>query len=314
MAYKQKLIILLSIIAALALTYTASLVFDPETSGTRSASYVWLDSKAAARITGITVSAQGERWELNKASGQWFVSYNGMEYPARQLRVDDFISILTAREPYPVRSSDSSSHSRLGLGEDAARVTAATGNGVVLDLLLGSADSTGRYIYLRKYGQNEVRLGENKIGAYIMGSVSSWYNLKLIPESEDGRINADSVQRVSVYSREETQFFSRRNREWIVSGVTVADPDQNSIDSYIRSILNTEGDDFDDSLSANDPAFNYSRIVLELGNGGVKTIRLTEPDESGRLFAHVSNSQYIYSVSNWAAARLFKTAADFEKQ
>jgi hypothetical protein len=94
----------------------------------------------------------------------------------------------------------------------------------------------------------------------------------------------------------------------------LANPDQPSIDSYVKTVLNLEGDDFSDSIAGSDPQFSYGSLVLELGNGGVKTIRVTDADESGRRFARVDGSDYVYSLAPWAAQRLFKNARDFEKQ
>jgi hypothetical protein len=314
MLYKKKLIVLLSLIAALALTYTASLVFDPELAGTRSASYVWLDSRFVGRVSRIVISTAGQNMDLLKKDSQWFVSHNNREYPARQLRVEDFLGIFTQRAAWPVRSSSAASHSHLGLDtETASRVTLYGENSALLDLLFGAEDSTGREINVRKYGQNEVRSGDNTIASYISSSENSWYNLRLIPESEDGKIAVDSVQRLSVYGEGEPQFFSRRNREWAISGFEAANPDQSSIDAYVRAIINTEGEDFSD-VSADAPELGHSRIVLELGNGSIRTIRLSGPDESGRRLAHASGSDYVYLLAPWAAQRLFKSSGDFERQ
>ena len=314
MTYKKKLIVLLSLIAVLALTYTASLVFDPEQSGTRSASYLWLDSRLASRVGRIVISTAGESRELFKKNNQWFILHNDGEYPARQLRVEDFLKFFTQRAAWPVRSSSVSSHSRLGLdAETASRVTIYGENSTLLDLLLGMEDSTGREVNVRRYGQNEVRSGNSLLVSYVTGSANSWYNLRLIPESEDGKLAVDSVQRLSVYTEDGAQFFSRKNREWAISGIETANPDQSAIDAYVRLILNTEGDDFI-SVSRDAPELNNSRIVLELGNGNVITIRLSAPDESGRRLAHNAGSDYVYSIAPWAAQRLFKSSRDFERQ
>jgi len=315
MEYKKRLIYILSLIGALALVYLASFVFDPELAGTRSASYVWLDSKLAGRAAKIVIGKEGNNVEIVKKNNKWFVLHNDTEYPARQLRVEDFIGILTSRKAWPVRSSSASSHERLGIGANAsARITIYGENSTLIDLLFGSEDVTGREIYLRKYGQNEVRSGENLFASYITGSASGWYNLRLVPESEDGKVAIDSVQRLSVYNSQTTQIFSRKNRVWTVSGLEIANPDQASIDGYVRAVLNIEGDDFSDSITVSDPRFNYGSLVLELGSGVVKTIRVTDADESGRRFARVEGSDYVYSLAPWAAQRLFKNAQDFEKQ
>ncbi|MDR2943147.1 MAG: DUF4340 domain-containing protein [Treponema sp.] len=315
MEYKKRLIYILSLIGALALVYLASFIFDPEFAGTRSASYVWLDSKLAGRTARIVVGAQDGGVELVKKSGQWFVLHNGTEYPARQLRIEDFTGIFTSRKAWPVRSSSASSHEKLGVGENSAkRITLYGENSVLLDILLGNEDVTGREIYLRKYGQNEVRSGENLFASYITGSANGWYNLRLIPESEDGKVAVDSVQRLSVYSPQGTQVFSRKNRTWTVSGIEVANPDPANIDGYVKAVLNLEGDDFSDSIARDDPKFNYASLVLELGDGGVKTVRVTDADETDRRFARVEGSDYVYSLAPWAAQKLFRSAQDFEKQ
>ena len=315
MEYKKKLTALLSVIAALAIVYAASYIFNPEVSSSRSASYSWLDSKLSGRVSRIVLSQpnSGEKTEIIKNNGKWFVLNNGIEYPARQLRVDDFISVFTARSAWSVRSSGASSHARLGLTETASRITIYGENSTLLDLLIGVGDSTGREVYLRRYGQNEVRSGENRIGSYL-GSVKSWYNLSLIPESEDGKSALNGVQRLSVYTDAGQQIFSLNNKAWTLSGIVVEKPDQSAINSYINSVLNIEGDDFIDSIKSDDPMLNHSRIVLEFGNGNVRTIRFSESDENGGRYAAVSTSDNVYSISPWTAQSLFKNAWDFESQ
>jgi len=320
--YKNRLVCLLSLIAVLSLLYTGSLIFSPERNNARSASYVWLDPKLAGRISRIEISAapsqesgaERQTVELAKKNSQWFVLRNGNEYPARRIRIEDFISIFTARAAWPVRSSSASSHAHFGLDEEAAsRVTIYGENAVLLELLLGSDDSLGREIYLRKASQNEVRSGENRVTSYITSPVTGWYNLRLIPEGENGESDIESVQRLSVYRGEETQIFSRLNRNWNISGIYVSNPAQDIIENYIRIILNTEGDNFAGFDSGEEPGFNYGRIILEFGNGTVTTVRFSEPDETGRLFARVSGSEYIYTIPSWAATRLFREAASFER-
>jgi len=312
MAYKKKLTVLLSVIASLALIYLLSFVFDPQFAGNRSAAYVWLDAKSAPRAARIVISVpEADNTELVKKGGQWFVAHNGNEYPARQTRVDDFINIFTTRAQWPVRSTSASAHARLGLDEqNAPRVAIYAENSTLLDILLGMEDSTGREIYFRKAGQNEVRSGENKIASYLSPSPEAWYNLKLIAEAEDGRLTTERVQRLSVYTQEQ-QIFSRKNKQWTVSGFTVENLNQGAVDAYVGTVLNIEGESFEDSVSANDTVFGQSSIVLEFDNGTVKTIRLSEPDETGKRFANVTGSDFVYSLSPWAAQRLFKNAAEF---
>jgi hypothetical protein len=311
MTYKNRLIFLGTLIAVLTVTYIASVIFTSDI-GSKSSSYTWLDSKSAEKIIRIVIKEENEL-ELKKKSGQWFVSHNGLEFPAKQLRVEDFMKILTTRSAWPVRSASASTHERFGLEQSASRVT-IYGETVILDFLAGYEDVFKNEIYLRKAGQNEVRSGDNAIKSYISSPVTSWYNLRLIPETENGSIDISSIQRLSVYTPQETQVFSRRNRRWEISGASVGNPDQSAIDTYIRQVITAEGDNFEDSVNSDDPMFDQTSMVLELGNGRIVTIRFSDVDESGRRFAHVSGKDYVYMIPTWMAGRLFRSASSFEMQ
>ena len=315
MTYKNRLIFLLSLIAILILFFAGSFIFNVDAGNTRASSMIWLDSKLSLKADRIAISADDRNFELVKRDSRWFVLNDEGEYPARNLRVEDFLGIFTKRAPWPVRSSISSSHERFGLDTDTAdRLTIYGENSVLLDLLAGYEDSTGQEVYVRRYAQSEVRSGDRLLKTYMTSSVSSWYNLRLIPESEDGKVSVKNVQRFSVYNGDTTLSFTRRNRGWIVSGADIAKPDRNSIENYISIILNTEGDNFDDSVSVDAPELGKNRITVELDNGNVITIRLSEDDENGRRYAHVFGRDYIYAIPSWASSRLFREPSSFEMQ
>jgi len=314
MTYKNRLIFLGSLIGALILVYIVSIIINSDV-GSKSSSYAWLDSKSVGKIVKIAIKDNENGYDLIKTNHQWFVLNNGTEFPAKQLRVEDFLKILTTRSSWSVRSTSASTHERFGLEKPSGRVT-IYGDTVLLDLLTGYEDIFKNEIYLRKEGQNEVRAGDNAIKSYISSPVSSWYSLRLIPESENGSIDLSSVQRLSVYTPQETQIFSRRNRKWEISGVTVEKPDQSIIDSYIRQVITIEGDNFEDSVKSNDPMFNTSTtsMSIELGNGRIITIRFSPIDYSGARFAYVSGKDYVYFIPSYQAGKLFRSAASFETQ
>jgi hypothetical protein len=318
MTYKKQFTVLAGIIAALAVIYILTLIFDPERVGSRSAAYSWLEPGQSDKISGITIAKTDETITLVRNGGKWFVSHNGKDYPARDMRIEDFIAALSKRAPYPVRSSSASSHERLSLTEaQATRVTVAAGAGLpLLNLLIGQADLTGQSIYLRKQGQNEVRSGEDIFSSYTRSSLTSWYNLRLFPESESGKLTAANVQRLIVYPPNDgtnvpPQIFTRSGKEWTFN-FELANPDMGRVDNYIRDILNTSGDDFADYITPSDPSFNHSRIVLELGDGAIRTIRFGPPEENGELLATVSGSDWVYTIPSWASPRLFVDTETFE--
>jgi len=314
MTYKERLTFLGSLIGVLIVLYIVSVIVTSDI-GAKTSSYAWLDSKAAEKVLKITVyDAQNDSdLELRKKNYQWFVLNNGLEFPAKQLRVEDFLKILTTRSAWPVRSASAGTHERFGLGQSASRITLFAET-VLLELLVGNEDIFKNEIYFRKAGQNEVRSGDNAIKSYLSGSAANWYNLRLLPESENGGIDLSSVQRLSVYTPQETVVFSRKNRKWEVSGVKPEKADQNNIDNYIRQVITVEGDNFDDSINSNDPRFDTTSISIELGNGRIITVRFSPADESGGRFANVSGKDYIYFVPSYQAGKLFRSASSFETQ
>jgi len=325
MIYKKKLYILSALIAVLVLLYTGNIIF---TSGAVSgkSSFVWLDSKTAekagrlAMIVQFNEEEQAE-FELLKENDKWFVIVNEKTFPARQIRVNDFLNLLTARSSWQVRSTTASGHERFGLTGKSSRITIFGDNSlpagtVLLDLLLGNDDELKNETYFRKADQNEVRSGDRSIKTYLTSPVSNWYNLKLIPESDSGKVDLVDVQKVTVITPSETQIFSKWNRSWTVTGIRLSNPDIPAIENYLRIILNTEGDGFEENIS-DDTKFEHSRIVLEMSNARIITISLSEGDESGRRLAKVSGSSYegyIYSIPLWSAERLFREGSSFEYQ
>jgi len=308
MTYKNKIITLSGVIAALVIVYILTIIFDPQRMGSRSALYSWLEPGQNNRISGIKITKEGETVNLSHNGGKWFVTRDGKDYPARQAFIEDFLTALSKKDQYPVRSTSASSHENLLLTPDkATQVTVLAGAGPpFLTLLIGQTDIMGRNVYMRKLDQNEVRSGEDRFTLYTDSAINFWFNLRLFPENEEGKLSESDVQRLIVYPPEEgtSLTFTRSNREWTFS-FNIANPDFSKVDEYIRNILGASGDDFVDGISPSDPIFNDGRIVMEFGNGASKTLSLSPVDEDGKRYATVSGSDFVYSIPGWAVNRLF---------
>ena len=315
MAYKKKITVLSGIVAALAVVYLMTFVFDPARAGSRSDMHTWLEAGDRDRIDGITIHAAGETIDLILRQGAWLVSWNGRNFPARQTLVEDLIEALARRAVYPVRSTSASSHERYLLtDEDSIQITVRGGMGPpLLSLMLGQLDITGRDIYMRRRGENEVRSGADIFSTFIMSHHTSWYNLRLFPESETGSINETDVQRLTVYPPDSPSplIFTRSGRGWAFN-FNLADPDTGSVENYIRGILNTAGDAFTDDIEPADPMFDHGRLVLEFGDGTMRTVRVGPPMEGGRYYATVSGSDLVYAIPEWGA-RFFVDPESFER-
>jgi len=314
MTYKNKLICLLIIISALILAYAGSFIFSPDMNIARSASFIWLDANTANRVNRLVLDNGWNKLEFIKKNDQWFVNYNNNEYPARRFRIDDFLSVFTTRSQWPVRSSSAEAYDRFGFDENASRVTFYDNFSILLDLFLGDDDILGRESYFRQAGKNEIRSGDSSVRSYLTSAVTSWYNLRLIPETENRVITINNLQRLSIYNEGVNQIFTRSGRSWEISGINVENPDMDNVTEFINFVLNAEGEDFIDLQTAPGMDFNYSRITLEFGNGSVITISVSGPDEINKRYAKVSNSEYIYQIPLWVTVRLFRTAESFETE
>jgi hypothetical protein len=329
--------ILSAIIAALAVAYAASLVFDPDRVSARDAAYAWLDAKSVPQVDGIELKSANGVVALVRKNAAWFVIFDGQDYPAKEQRVEDLLALLSKKDSYPVRGVEAASHERLGLLEDnAARITARGGVTTFLDLLVGSTDASGNDVYLRKAGKNEARSGALSISNYVSSAKTAWYNLRLFPETE--RLAVDGVQRVivtlppaddaegglpadsadaadalAVPAAPVTLTFARADAGWTVNG---QEADAPKVESYVRAILDAEGDDFVAGETAADssaPSFNEGRIVLELGDGTSRVISVGAKLDSNKRNASVSGSPYVYSLADWVAQRLFRAEPEFKK-
>jgi hypothetical protein len=342
MVYKQKLRILSCLTAALALVYGLTLVFDPDRSGRRSDAYTWLDPRLRDSVDRIDLKGdpgpgpeQGfsaEALTLWRRNGRWLVAGDGVEYPARQGKIDDLLDDLSRRDVYPTRSASPSSHERFGLSEAAAgRITLRGGAGLpLLDLLVGKT-STGAEVYLRKAGGSEVRSGKDRFRSYTGSQKKSWYDLRLFPENGDGGIPVDLVQRVTLVPPAAGNpggagaenpspppvVISREQNNWRISAGELslgpADIEKSRVDSYISGILSTTGDDFTSpALPREDGS-----LSLELGDGRVIVLRLGPPDgDSGQRRGLVlgmagnrpsgADNPYGYLLASWAVDRIFR--------
>jgi hypothetical protein len=105
---------------------------------------------------------------------------------------------------------------------------------------------------------------------------------------------------------------TRRGSGWSIEGMEDDTVDAQRVDSYLRGILDAEGDNFMPGLSAATAGFNDGRIVLELGNGSSLTIAVGILPENQKA-ATASGSPYVYSLADWTVSRLFREKSWFAK-
>ncbi|MDR1128326.1 MAG: DUF4340 domain-containing protein [Treponema sp.] len=331
MSFKQKLLIRASITLALALVLAATFIFNPERVSGRQDAYAWLESRLAGEAGRVEIKGETEITLAKRDSG-WVVENSGKEYPAKPEAVEDLFTALTARGVYARRGNTASSHESLGLAEEtAARITVSGGPGgaVFLDLLIGDSDATGREVYYRKAGQDEIRSGGSGIAAFLSYSRPSWYDLKIFPDS--GSLDTAQVYRVTLIAppfsengeNGENQesaaggnaplVILRAGQGWTVEGLAPEETDTGRVEAFVRQVLDTSADDYVPEMSAGEAVFNEGRVLIEFSGLPARTIRLGPPlafnEEDGsvtRRSAVRNDSPYVFALSSWNLARLFR--------
>ena len=310
--YNRKIAVLSGVVGALALLYAGILVFDSEQA--RGPLFAWLEAKWVDQADRIELSGSEGKVTLVRKSGLWFVSRDNRDYPAKQSRVGDLLSLLSTKGRYTIRGTEASSHERLGLTEDAAsRVVIRSGVAPypLLDLLVGGTDSTGQEVYLRKSGDLDVRSGEDRLSGYVDSRPAGWLNLRLFSEAD---FNAEAIQRLTIEAPPNGEeaapsalVLSRHEGGWITGSASAADTQQ--VETYIGAVLALEGEDF----LPDEPVRTEGRIHLELGNGQAVTLSVGGLLESKRRSAWVEGSPFKYILAEWALSRLFREGSYFAR-
>jgi hypothetical protein len=325
MKYKSKLVFLISLISACVLILIASFIFNPQNENARSSLYTWLDKTWTLQADRIVMKGSGASSELImliRKADRWNVLVDNTEYPAKQELVEDLFNLLSARESYPVRASSVSSHERLGVTEQlASRIIVYGGASQIplLDLLVGSGNSVGSEIYLRKNGTNEVRSGADLFTQFSDVKQSAWFDLRLF--GDEKQLTSRMVQQVSVFQDSSEQnlsyTLSRYSDDNETSWKIEASPnmiiDNNKVESFIRTILTSEAVDFAANAHPSDFNFTYGKIDLLLDDLSTKNILFASRIDGGLYPAMISGNSFVYLIPEWLIERFFQKANYFSR-
>ena len=306
--YKKRLIINLSIIFLLIFIYVLTFIFDSQAMALKSSNYIWLEERFFDLISRIEIFGTyripntGNNTNtiiLDRKNNNWVISQydlngNIIDYPARQSRVEDFLSILSRRDNYPIRSL-SQTMETAAFGNEPSRITVYGGSGPpLLDMFVGFTDHSTSHIFLRKYGEREIRTGQDIFSLYTDNDISFWYDLRLFPD-----INPAMVQRLHILNIENQDIssISRSLNVWINEKSTSVFP---GADSYIRFIIESRAEGF----IYHDNIIIQNSIILELGDGSIRFLDIGFSDNDSLHIAKIRGLPYVYYLSEWTVNNL----------
>ena len=312
MSFKKKALLLSAACAVLLLGLSGTCIFDSAAINSQGANsrLIWLDLRFLSYADRIDITgsagtgSEGSRQVITllKKNNIWVIpetdgNNRQTDYPARQIRVEELLSLLSRPGNYPVRST-SSVLWIYGLDENASRITVRGGAGPpLLDLFIGYTDLTGG-IFLRKAGQSEIRSGSDIFTLYTENDRNFWYDLSIFPG-----LSADMIQGFSIESENEKFALTRDRNGWIDKYSGTPFP---RADSYLRNILDAQGENF----TALSDWETSCRLVLETGNGELRALDIGPPGSRGERPARISGSNLVYSIGEWTFKRILPPGFD----
>ena len=319
--FKQKALILASLNIILTLIYVLSFTLDPGKRG--STAFAWLLPSMLDLADRIEISGSGGLSEAEmvfiRRNNKWFFD-NGMdEYPVKQYRVEELLSVLSAKRSYTLRAVSEEGKERLGFssGSDGtgdgitSRILVRGGSGMpLLDLLVGSADAIGREVFLKRADKKEIYSGEDQFTVYTESMPGFYLDLGLFPQG----IDASSVQQADIVLPAGDEIalpvsysLRRSGAGWIIPGNTNAVLDTAKVDSWLRSVLEAEAVDFGSAA----PDTIDGRITLYNGDGSSLGISIGLPREEMRRSALVSGSSFVFILPQQTVNRLWRESKYF---
>jgi hypothetical protein len=308
-----KLIILSALVVVLALIYILTLVLNPE--NRRSDAFAWFDSSLIVMADGIEISGPLGAAILSRKNDAWIFNAGTRELPVKQSRVDDFFTLLSRKDIYPLRAVSSEAAQRLGLtGESAARILIRGGAGLpLLDLLVGGEDALGKEVYLKWYDRNQIYSGTDQFSSFTNAKPGSWYNLRLFDSGGINAVNIDTIQQAEIsFPGEDAYIFRRGGGTWIMQGNENAALDPLRVESWLRSVVEAEGEDF--ASVALEAEEIEGSINIRLGDGTNRTLQIGPEDEQKNRNALVSDSSLVYIVTAQNFNRIFRGSSYFLKR
>ncbi len=318
MRYRHKLIALSTLLGLLALVYAGSFIVEAASEAATGARFSLIDERSVSAVSRLSISIAAERTTLEKRGDRWFALRGEAAYPAKDARVEDMLTSLSSADLYQRRSSTAAAHRALGLTADtAARLIVSGASGaVLLDLLVGAADASGREVNLRFAGKDESFSGLDRFSSVLKGGGRSWLDLSLFAHDP---VRPESIQRISVRGRIPPQgnrpgrpvayaVLRDAGRGWILEGRgETLDPMK--VEAYAKAVAFAEADDFADTdAEALEPA---ATIVAETGDGREFAVEIASAGADGRSLAAVSGSPYRYWLGTWDAERLIVDESQF---
>ncbi len=274
----------------------------------------------------IIIKKDGDSWKVNEFEGDKNVIAN-MENKIKDLRVTDVVS----EKPHYERFELDSNH--------AIRVQAKCNGTIVRDVYIGKKGSTYRHTYIRFEDDPKVYLAEDTLDSYFSKTVDDLRN-KDIVQLDVAKIelvklwykNATlTLQKTIVEKKKEESGKDAQKDKQVKPNEEIEKEEQWICKEYPQVKL--DNDKVKEILYTFDPlkAYSFPQIDAKTLTGRIASVAVTvkkdddvqkteeinlivhKAFENNRYVCTSSKSQYVFTLDEWRAKRVFKTLQDLKK-
>ncbi len=274
----------------------------------------------------ILIKQVGDSWKVNEFDGDKNIIAN-MTNKIKDLKITDLVS-------------DKPHYERYELDDDhAVRVQAKCNGQIVRDVYIGKKGSTYRHTYVRFEGDPKVYLAEDTLDSYFNKTVDELRN-KDIVQLDIAKINlvklwykntALTLQKIIVEKKKEesgkdaqknTQEKPKEEVEKEEQWISKEYPHVTLDNDKVKEILFT----FDPLKAYSFPDVDTRSLTGKIASVVVSVKKDDDPQraeditltihkeyENNRYLCTSSKSQYVFTLDEWRAKRLFKTLQDIKK-
>lgn len=317
--YRQKLVSLASLTAALALAVAGGFLFSPQARSARAVRGRLLHAEPD-EVSRVEVSGGPESLAFERYGGSWSLVSGAERFPARAERAEAFLETVGAVRTLEAAARSQDAWKSYGLGADESRRVRFLGSDgkLLADFHVGRYSANGADSYVRREGDERSCKVAAAVASRLPSDRKSWLDLRAFGES----VPPEDVQRLRVQGRVRfsdgtyygAAFSLTRSLSSLWRSDEIPELDPSAADRFVRSVMNAEAEDYspDGLISADEAGL---RLELELGGGTLKTLRIAElPDGTGSHRASLMGSGRVMLLGEWTLRDILKAPSDLRRK
>ena len=329
LSFRRKVLILGVLIAVLAGTYTAGLLFSPARVGRRQAEsplIAGFNRGQRDQVAEIRISSDRGNLKLAKNGDSWILPGAQREYPASATRIDALLDFLADLTRTRIVTSNPDVWEEFEVDNDAPRRIQLfdSAGGQLTEIIIGKSAVGSEDNYVRLGGSNEILLTARSFDYYLNVEERFWAYLRIFPEDLEGqsimRITVDSSLRFEEEDTDSLRYTlvlsSGQPAVWTVAERPDVQLDNGKIDLLANNLADLEAVEFAHGVGDQESglAAPAARILISTIDG--RDYRLLVGAEAGdeQYYVALENGDYLYKVAEWRIKGILKDIEDLRAE